>query len=147
MRPGFKSLLTVSVVASVVLVAAVVRSAAPLQSDAVASPVASANGATPLVSPAATPAPAATPMGTPTIPVGVGGGSLPGDGAPSSAALLSAVMLAVHRPNELGRVPVLEWHVFTTDPEAEDEYTRTIDDFRADLEWLYAHDFYVVSLR
>lgn len=56
-------------------------------------------------------------------------------------------MLAVHQPNELGQVPVLEWHFFTTDPEAEDEYTRTIDDFRADLEWLYAHDFYVVSLR
>jgi peptidoglycan/xylan/chitin deacetylase (PgdA/CDA1 family) len=49
-------------------------------------------------------------------------------------------------PNELGVIPVLEYHLFTTNPDYEDEMTRTIEDFRADLQWLYDHDFYVISM-
>lgn len=51
------------------------------------------------------------------------------------------------QPNELGKIPILEYHSFTTDPDKEDQYTRTIADFRADLAWLNEHDFYVVPLR
>jgi peptidoglycan/xylan/chitin deacetylase (PgdA/CDA1 family) len=42
---------------------------------------------------------------------------------------------------------VLEYHVFTTDPAQAGRWVRTIDAFRADLDWLYAHDFAVVPLR
>ncbi|HET8524853.1 MAG TPA: hypothetical protein VFL82_16600, partial [Thermomicrobiales bacterium] len=51
------------------------------------------------------------------------------------------------QPNELGVVPVLEYHNFTTDPKEAEQYTRTIDDFQKDLQWLYDHDFYVIPLR
>lgn len=47
--------------------------------------------------------------------------------------------------NELGVVPVLMYHAFTTNPTA-DPYTRSLDDFRADLTWLYLHNFHVVSV-
>jgi peptidoglycan/xylan/chitin deacetylase (PgdA/CDA1 family) len=46
----------------------------------------------------------------------------------------------------LGYIPILEYHVFTNDPAAEEQFTRTFDDFRADLQWLYDHDFYVIPL-
>lgn len=49
---------------------------------------------------------------------------------------LGADDLRRYEPNELGVVPVLEYHLFTTDPAKEDELTRPIDDFRADLAWL-----------
>ncbi|MCC6790997.1 MAG: polysaccharide deacetylase family protein [Thermomicrobiales bacterium] len=60
---------------------------------------------------------------------------------------LSAEQLDEYQPNELGLIPVLEYHVFTTDPAEEAQFTRTIDDFKADLQWLYDNDFYVVPLR
>jgi hypothetical protein len=47
----------------------------------------------------------------------------------------------------VGQILILEYHVFTTDPAQEGRWVRTIDDFRADLQWLYAHDFAVVPLR
>ncbi|GIW04388.1 MAG: hypothetical protein KatS3mg059_1008 [Thermomicrobiales bacterium] len=50
-------------------------------------------------------------------------------------------------PNELGFIPVLEYHHFVTDPEDEAQFARPLDDFRADLTWLYEHDFYVIPLR
>ncbi|MGH2562018.1 MAG: polysaccharide deacetylase family protein, partial [Thermomicrobiales bacterium] len=51
------------------------------------------------------------------------------------------------QPNELGQIPILEYHNFTTDPDDEEQFIRTYDHFRADLEWLYEHNFYVVPLR
>jgi peptidoglycan/xylan/chitin deacetylase (PgdA/CDA1 family) len=54
---------------------------------------------------------------------------------------------AAPQPNELGQVLILEYHVFTTDPAQEGQWVRTISDFRADLEWLYEHDFAIVPLR
>lgn len=48
--------------------------------------------------------------------------------------------------NELGAIPVLMYHAFTTDRSVNDEWTRNIDDFRGDLQWLYDHDFYVISV-
>jgi peptidoglycan/xylan/chitin deacetylase (PgdA/CDA1 family) len=44
-------------------------------------------------------------------------------------------------------IPVLEYHVITTDQSQEAQFTRTVDDFKADLQWLYDHDFYVVPLK
>jgi len=48
--------------------------------------------------------------------------------------------------NELGYIPVLEYHAFTNDPAAEEQFTRLFDDFFVDLQWLYDHDFYVIPL-
>ncbi len=51
------------------------------------------------------------------------------------------------RPNEVGQLFVLEYHVFTTDPDQAGRWVRTLDAFRSDLEWLYEHNFAVVPLR
>lgn len=54
--------------------------------------------------------------------------------------------LARVQPNELGHVPILMYHGFTTDDENTNEWIVTLDTFRDDLEWLYEHDFYVIPL-
>lgn len=54
-----------------------------------------------------------------------------------------AELVEQHRPNELGRVLVLEYHHFG---EEEDRWTRTWDNFRKDLETLYAKGFRAVNL-
>jgi peptidoglycan/xylan/chitin deacetylase (PgdA/CDA1 family) len=46
-------------------------------------------------------------------------------------------------PNELGQIPILEYHHLGPEPE---QFVRTPDQFRADLQWLYDNDFYVVNL-
>ncbi|MFZ5817539.1 MAG: polysaccharide deacetylase family protein [Bacillota bacterium] len=48
-----------------------------------------------------------------------------------------------HRPNELGRVLILEYHHFG---HQEERWTRTYANFRKDLETLYAKGFRAVSL-
>lgn len=53
----------------------------------------------------------------------------------------------LHQPNELGVVPIIEYHVITTNPDEEEQFVRTADDMRADLQWLYDHNFYIVPLR
>jgi peptidoglycan/xylan/chitin deacetylase (PgdA/CDA1 family) len=60
---------------------------------------------------------------------------------------LTPDQLTTLAPNELGLIPILEYHVITADPEEEEQFTRTVDDFKADLAWLYEHNFYVVPLR
>ena len=60
---------------------------------------------------------------------------------------LTEDQLAEFQPNELGVIPVLEYHVFTTDPDQEAQFARTIDDFKADLQWLYDNGFSVVPLK
>jgi hypothetical protein len=60
---------------------------------------------------------------------------------------LTADQLRTNQPNELGVIPILEYHVITTDPEKEAQFVRTKDDFIADLEWLYANNFYVIPMR
>lgn len=91
------------------------------------------------VPPAATPDPTATPEPSATP-------ELAATATMVTGARLTADQLAEFRPNELGKIPVLEYHSFTTDPGQAGQFTRTIDDFRADLQWLYEHDFYVVPL-
>ncbi|MGN6483043.1 MAG: polysaccharide deacetylase family protein [Thermomicrobiales bacterium] len=101
-------------------------------------------GFTPLdlaqIPPTAPPPPEAdsTPM------AGVGGisGVLP----PTAARTLNASQLVTLQPNELGTVPVLMYHAFVTEPTT-DEWTRTINSFRDDLQWLYDHDFHIVPMR
>lgn len=59
---------------------------------------------------------------------------------------LSAKQLRQYQPNELGRIPVLMYHAFTTDPAYLDEWTRTLDQFRGDLQWLYDNNFTLIGM-
>jgi peptidoglycan/xylan/chitin deacetylase (PgdA/CDA1 family) len=54
--------------------------------------------------------------------------------------------LAKFQPNELGRIPILMYHAFTTNEAYLDEWTVTPDTFRQHLQWLYDHDFYITPL-
>lgn len=52
------------------------------------------------------------------------------------------------QPNELGLIPVLMYHdIRKEEPEVDDGYTRSVADFKADLQALYDLDYYVVPLR
>jgi len=69
------------------------------------------------------------------VPVsGVGGAVLP-------QGVISAGVSAM--PNELGRVPILEYH--QVGPK-EERWTRSFENFRGDLEWLYNNDYRAVSI-
>ncbi len=94
---------------------------------------------------------------TPDDRTGIGGatGALPTTeplaNAPSGsqhdpAALLSPDELVQYQPNEMGVIPVLEYHYITTNPDEEEQFIRTADKMRADLEWLYEHGFYIIPL-
>ena len=63
--------------------------------------------------------------------------------APDAAHILTAAELQQFKPNELGQVPILEYHQLGPDPE---QFIRTPDQFRGDLQWLYDNNFHVVSL-
>lgn len=63
-----------------------------------------------------------------------------------TTAILTPEQLKQFQPNELGVVPVLEYHVITTDPNQVAQFVRLADDMRADLEWLHANNFYIVPL-
>jgi peptidoglycan/xylan/chitin deacetylase (PgdA/CDA1 family) len=82
--------------------------------------------------PSPSPSPTVPPAPSPTAEVG---------------ATLTPEQLQQLKPNELGFIPVLEYHNFVTDPADEAQFARPLDDFRADLQWLYEHDFYVIPLR
>jgi peptidoglycan/xylan/chitin deacetylase (PgdA/CDA1 family) len=100
------------------------------------------DGLTPTTHAAIPPAASSTP------PAGVGGetSALP-DAPPAASLILSPDKLKALKPNELGLVPVLEYHVITTNPKEEAQFVRLADDMRADLQWLYDHDFYVITVR
>jgi hypothetical protein len=83
---------------------------------------------------------AATPVAT-----GRGGASEPEP--PTSAQTLTAVQLVSLQPDELGVIPVLMYHALTSADSTDDLWTRTITDFRGDLQWLYDHNFSVISMR
>lgn len=55
--------------------------------------------------------------------------------------------LRMNAVNELGVIPVLMYHAFSTEPGPHDLWTRSLDDFRADLQWLHDRDFFVISVR
>jgi len=50
-------------------------------------------------------------------------------------------------PNELGRIPVIMYHAFTTNPKYLDEWTLTLDQFREQLDWYREHDFVMVGVQ
>lgn len=62
------------------------------------------------------------------------------------AQRLTSDQLLTYAPNELGVIPVLQYHVFVTDPDLVDDYTVTIETFNEHLQWLYDHDFHVIPL-
>jgi len=94
----------------------------------------------------------APPTAPPASPTSVPEDDLDGRGGvsgvipPTSAETLSATQLVQMQPNELGVVPVLMYHAFITGP-TDDEWTRSIGSLRDDLQWLYDHDFYVITVR
>jgi len=51
---------------------------------------------------------------------------------------------SVLKPNELGKIPVLEYHHIGAE---ESRWTRSYENFRDDLEWLYANDYRAVSVK
>ncbi len=59
--------------------------------------------------------------------------------AVKSAPVVSPVALT---PNEMGRIPFLEYH--QVGPK-EDRWTRSFEQFRKDLEWLYNNDYRAIS--
>ncbi|MEX1158012.1 MAG: polysaccharide deacetylase family protein [Thermomicrobiales bacterium] len=48
-----------------------------------------------------------------------------------------------YQPNELGQIPILEYHHLGPEPE---QFVRTPDQFLGDLQWLYDNNFYVINL-
>lgn len=58
---------------------------------------------------------------------------------PESATSAAASVV----PNELGRIPILEYH--QVGPK-EERWTRSFENFRMDLEWLYNNDYRAVSI-
>lgn len=64
--------------------------------------------------------------------------------APAQGARLTPEQLQQYQPNELGWIPVLQYHHFGPVP---DDLTRTPEQFRGDLQWLYDNHFYVISVR
>lgn len=71
-----------------------------------------------------------------------------GDSIPPSKPVnrLTTDQLLTYQPNELGVIPVLQYHVFVTDPGLVDDFTLTIETFNTHLTWLYDHDFYVIPM-
>lgn len=68
-------------------------------------------------------------------------------GTPAAAsAALSPTDLQALGVNELGTIPVLMYHTFTTG-ESTNQWMRNLGDFWNDLFWLYDHDFFVLSMR
>jgi peptidoglycan/xylan/chitin deacetylase (PgdA/CDA1 family) len=62
---------------------------------------------------------------------------------PDNAHVLTPDELQQFKPNELGEVPILEYHQLGPEPE---QFIRTPDQFRGDLQWLYDNNFHVVAL-
>jgi hypothetical protein len=57
-------------------------------------------------------------------------------GPSGEAVKLSASELQTYKPNEIGLIPILEYHQLVTDPAKEAAYVRTIAKFKKDLQWL-----------
>jgi peptidoglycan/xylan/chitin deacetylase (PgdA/CDA1 family) len=104
----------------------------------VTSSLAATATSAPALAPAsvATPAPQLTaPPETPTV------AATPGASTTDLAALGDV------RPNELGGVPIIMYHAFTTNPDYLDEWTLTFDQFREQLDWYREHDFVMVGVQ
>ncbi|MGB3330084.1 MAG: polysaccharide deacetylase family protein, partial [Thermomicrobiales bacterium] len=92
--------------------------------------------------PSVTPNPTAMPV----TPVPTGQGGVTGVIPPTSGKTLAASQLVSVQPDELGVIPVFMYHAFTSKPTT-DLWTRSFSDFEGDLQWLYDHDFYLITMR
>jgi peptidoglycan/xylan/chitin deacetylase (PgdA/CDA1 family) len=61
--------------------------------------------------------------------------------------LLSDEELQRYQPNELGQIMVLMYHRIHAGADPNDVWSRTPDQFREDLQWLYDNDFYIIPIR
>src|SRR5690606_27022701 len=89
----------------------------------------------PIEAPAPPPEPTAEPSPTAAPEVQIGEAD-----APVTGTVLTPEELELYQPNELGYVPVLMYHNILPelDPSQENDVLwRTIDDLKADLQWLY----------
>lgn len=88
--------------------------------------------------------------GTVTVPPDAETSQVMSSPLPSSPipdrATMTAAELAKFEPNELGVIPILEYHDIVPSRKEEGQFARTRADFRADLQWLYDHNFYVVPV-
>jgi peptidoglycan/xylan/chitin deacetylase (PgdA/CDA1 family) len=111
-------------------------------------------GTEPPTIPSATPSPAPTPSpqpspdsgrGSPTAAPTVAPTALGpvGSAQPPLGTATSGLPIPSYPPNAMGDILVLEYHVIG-EPEA--RWTRTPDNFRADMEYLLAHGYYPVNL-
>lgn len=74
--------------------------------------------------------------------------AVPSPTAVGSGLALTDAQRAQAKPNELGVIPILMYHVMTPEkPTTDDGYSRSIADFKADLQKLYDLGYYVVPLR
>jgi peptidoglycan/xylan/chitin deacetylase (PgdA/CDA1 family) len=64
-----------------------------------------------------------------------------------AAEPLTGEELQQYQPNELGQIMVLMYHRIEAQDNPEDVWTRTPDQFRGDLQWLYDNDFYIIPIR
>jgi peptidoglycan/xylan/chitin deacetylase (PgdA/CDA1 family) len=67
-----------------------------------------------------------------------------GDTAPSASVATTPPGSENRAPNEMGRIPVLEYHLIV--PEEKGEFTRTPQQLRADLEELYKRGYRPVNM-
>ncbi len=99
--------------------------------------------------PAPTPAPTtppAQPTAVPASPTPEVAASPPGTPAPLDPnSAMAAAQRRTLKPNELGVILVLEYHLI--EQAGNDVYTRTPASLRADLDWLYANRFYPIRFR
>lgn len=68
------------------------------------------------------------------------------DGSANGTLLSSSERMQL-RPNEMGQIPILMYHEIVESGSTEDGYTRTVAEFRSDLQLLYDLGYYVVPLR
>lgn len=105
---------------------------------------------TPGIDPVGTPEQSVAHQATPPEDVGASVASVasPQASVATPARALSADDLKTYQPNEIGVIPVMEYHVITTDPQKEsDQFVRTADHMREDLQFLYDHNFHVIPMR
>ncbi len=98
-----------------------------------AQPPVEASTASPPTVPPATPSPTVLPTDSAQPPLGT----------PVPPTATPGLPIPTYPPNTLGDILVLEYHVIG-EPEA--RWTRTPDNFRADMEYLLAHGYYPVNL-
>jgi peptidoglycan/xylan/chitin deacetylase (PgdA/CDA1 family) len=95
--------------------------------------------------PTKTPAHAATKSATSAAPTDTPAPTdAPATATPDAGHILTADELQQFKPNELGQVPILEYHQIGPNPA---QFERTPDQFRGDLQWLYDNNFQIVSLK